>query len=188
MERLARRLRWERTGAGVRVEVPARRSWQAVVATVLFAGWTGIPCVFLYRTTEESRGNVFLFALTCLGMGALGTCAAVAWTVWTWAGESVVALDPRELRIERRVAGFGLDARRFSNAEISGLRFIPAAYIWAFRTDADPATTRMEFKTGRKTVRFARGITEREAVGLVDCLAGVYRFPVEGAAGGVEGR
>jgi len=49
--------------------------------------------------------------------------------------------------------------------------------MWLFRTDTDPNTSKIQIQVKNKTVRFARGITEREACALFERMEEIYKFP-----------
>jgi len=166
-------------GGGIRVEIPAHFSWLTAPAVIFMAAWTAIPTAWLYRTDLGSEETLFRFALIYAALGAVGFCVAAGWAVWTLTGRTVVSLDLSELKIQRSVAGIALDTGTFANSDVSSIRWIPPTLIWAFRTDTDPGTTKMQFAAKGKTIRFACGITEREACALIDGMLEVYKFPKE---------
>lgn len=117
-----------------------------------------------------------LGVLSAVAVG-VGACFMAAWILWNFTGRTIVSINQSELKIQRRVLGFEWDTRRFATSDIRNLRYLPPTEIWAFRTDTDPNTSKIQFQTKNKTVRFARGITEREACALFDRLETIYKFP-----------
>jgi extradiol dioxygenase family protein len=100
-----------------------------------------------------------------------------AWVSWSFTGRTIVSVNQNEMNIQRRVLGFEWDTRRFATFEIRNLRYLPPTEIWTFRTDTDPNASKVQFQVKNKTVRFAGGITEREACALFDCLETICKFP-----------
>ena len=116
-------------------------------------------------------------AWTSIAITAVLTCIFVCWLLWGMTGKTILTIDPLELKLERRVIGIEWDTRRFATCDVKNLRYIPPTEIWAFRTDTDPATSKLQFRAKGKTIRFARGITEKEAGALYDRMIEVYKIP-----------
>ena len=178
LEKLAGRLRWERTGQGIRIVIPARQDWWIVplaifLTAIAWVDWT--DWFFLHNSLPDSSFS----KLAWLGIAtsAVLACIFVCWFLWGMTGKTILAMDPFELKLERRVIGIEWDIRKFSTYDVKNLRYIPPAYIWAFRTDTDPTTSKIQFQAKSKTIRFARGITEREACLLFDKMDETYKFP-----------
>ena len=178
LQKLAGRLTWERTGSGgIRVEIPTQFDWWAIPAAIFAAAWTAIPGVWLYQNNLGSEERLTRFAWTCAAVGAIGVCAALGWVMWTCTGKTIVNLDFCTLKIQRRIAGLELDTRSFVNSDVRNLRHIPPSYTWAFRTDTDPSTTKIQFEVKGSKIGFGRGTTERESCALIDRMIEIYSFP-----------
>jgi|SRR5580692_4001038 hypothetical protein len=175
IEKLAGRLKWERADQGIRVVIPARWGWLAISAAAAVVGAT-IEAMQLEWMIPSDEA---LFRLGVLGavVVALGVCAAVAWISWSFTGKTVVTINQNEMRIQRRVLGIEWDTRRFATCDVRNLRYLPPTEIRAFRTDTDPNTSKIQFQAKNRTVRFASGITEREACALFDRMQEIYKFP-----------
>lgn len=177
LEKLAGRLQWERSDRGMRIEIPARWGWQAIFAAVLLAGgalaasqveWT-IP-------SDEARFRLGVLSAVVVGVGV---CFTVAWISWSFTGKTIVSVNQNEMKIQRKVLGIEWDTSRFATFEVQNLRYMPPTEIWAFRTDTDPNTSKIQFRAKNKTVRFASGIIEREACALLDRLKEICKFPMD---------
>ncbi len=174
-EKMAGRLTWEGTGAGIRVEIPARRNWQAVGFAVLLCGWTVLSGIL--NASVLPGDNLSTFGWICFLAGIVGLCVVVPWVLWDFTGRAQLVLTASEMTIKRRVVGIEWDTRSFRTLDVRGLRYFAPREIWAFRTDTDPATSKIQFRAAGKTYVLARGITEREAASLVDRMKDVYDFP-----------
>ena len=172
LEKRAGRLKWEQADQGVRVVIPARWGWLAVIAVAGLTP-TDITVWWLERTTAPDEVS-FKLGLLCAVTLAVGVCAAMVWILWGCTGRTMVTVNPHEIIIQRRIAGVEWDTRRFATSDVRGLRYIPPAEMWAFRTDTDPNTSKIQFQAKKKTIRFARGITEREACALFDRMQEIY--------------
>jgi hypothetical protein len=174
LEKLAGRLKRERTGLGIRVVIPARLDWWIVPVALFATAIVGVDCFYLSNLPE---GGFSLLVWICIAIIAAGDCVFMYWFLWSITGKMILAMDPFELQLERRVLGIVCDTRKFATCDVKNLRYIPPVYIYAFRTDTNPATSKIQFQAKGKTIRFARGITEREACALFDTMMGVYKIP-----------
>jgi hypothetical protein len=175
LERLAGRLKWEHADQGIRVVIPARWGWLAISAA---AGVVGaiIESMQLEWMTPSDEARFRLGVISAV-IVAVGVCIVAGWISWSFTGRTIVAINQNEVRIQRRVLGVEWDMRRFATCDVRNLRYLPPTEIWAFRTDTDPNTSKVQFRAKKKTIRFARGITEREACALFDRMQEIYKFP-----------
>jgi hypothetical protein len=181
LNKLAGRLKWEKTGLGIHVVIPARLDWW-IVPTALFAtAVVGVDCFYLFNNLPEVGLSPIVWI--CLAIITTGGCVFLYWFLWSITGKTILSMDPYELKLERRVIGIVCDTRRFATFDVKNLRYIPPVYIYAFRTDTNPATSKIQFQAKGKTIRFARGITEREACALFDTMMGIYKFPKDDEPG-----
>lgn len=178
LNKLSGRLKWVRTGLGIRIVIPARRDWWIVPFAMFWTTAAGVDWFYLLDATPN-RGLSPLVWI-CIAIITAGGCVFVCFLLWGITGRTILAMDPFELKLERRVIGIEWDTRKFATYDVKNLRYIPPEYIWAFRTDTDPTTSKIEFQAKGKTIRFARGITEREACALFDRMMGVYKIPKDG--------
>jgi hypothetical protein len=172
---LAGRLKWESLDQGVRIEIPARWGWRAIFsAVILIGGALSASEIEWTLPSDEARFRLGVLSAAVVG---LGVCLMLAWIFWSFTGRTVVSINQNELKIQHKVLGFEWDTRRFANFEVRNLTYLPPTEIWAFRTDTDPNTSKIQFQAKNKTIRFAGGITEREACALFDRLETICKFP-----------
>jgi|ERR1017187_6448852 hypothetical protein len=177
LEKLAGRLKWKRSDQGIRIEIPARWGWQAIFAAVLLAGGALEASQLEWAIpSDEARFRIGILSAVVVGVGV---CFMVAWNSWSFAGRTIVSVNQSEIKVQRKVLGIEWDTRRFATLDVRNLRYLPPTEIWAFRTDTDPDTSRIQFLVKNKTVRFASGITEREACAMFDRLEEICRFPTD---------
>jgi hypothetical protein len=175
LETLAGRLKWERTGLGIRVVIPARLDWWIVPAALFATAVIGVDCFYLFNNLPDVGLSPLVWI--CIVIVLIGGVVFICWFLWSVAGKTILAMDPFELKLEHQVIGIECDSRRFATYDVKCLRYIPPVYIYAFQTDTNPATSKIQFQAKGKTIRFARGITEREACALFDRMMEIYKFP-----------
>jgi hypothetical protein len=176
LERLAGRLKWEHSDLGLRIEIPARWSLQAIFAA-LVVGVAALGASELQWDipSNEARLAVGVFSIIIVAVGA---CVVTAWLCWSLTGRTIVTISQSELRLQHRILGIQWDTRRFPTSDIHNLRYLPPTEIWAApRTDTDPNTSKIQFQAKNKRIKFASGITEREACALFDRMQEIYKFP-----------
>jgi hypothetical protein len=185
LQKLSGKLTWESAGSGIRVEIPARRNLQSVVAFILMLLWTMLAWFSVGSVPADS--NLSIFAWVCLATGAAGSCFAVGWLLWSMTGRTVLTFDLMALSIRRSIAGIVSGTDSFATQDLYDLRYVPPAYIWAFRTDTDPKTSRVQFRVAGKTYTIVRGLTEREECALIDRMLEIHAIP-KGPAFGSAGK
>jgi len=173
MQRLAGRLQFEHTADGVRIKIPARGSWQAILALVLLAAWTALAIA--YRGAIPSNDQASSFAWFNLAFSIAGLLFVAGMLLWSFTGRSIVTITPSEIWLERRVVGLPWDSRTFRADLVGGLRYIPPSCLYKY-APSDHYPSKMELSSGNKLYRFARGITEREACALVDQANSIVKF------------
>jgi len=176
LDTLAGRLTWEQTGQGIRVEIPARKSWSILILVLWLILWCGAGWLFLYKThNAQTYSHAQLFWLVVWSVVVLRTIAAVLWTLY---GSTMLILDTNQLQIANRIMGLQLSVRSFANADVRGLRFVPS--IMRARTVRPSG---IWFLENNKLRQFAPAITETEALALIDKMLQVYKFPIDSAWG-----
>jgi hypothetical protein len=173
LETLAGRLKWERTGQGIRVEIPpcARIMLMRMFWLILWCGAWGLFLYKVYHTNIDS--NIQLFGLVLCAAVAVRIIAAIFWSL---AGKTTLILDGNQLQIANHIMGLKLNKQTYANADVRGLRFVPST---------------MRASTGRpggiwfiennKLRQFDLAITETEAMALIDKMLQVYKFPIDSA-------
>jgi hypothetical protein len=179
LEKLAGRLKWEHSGQGIRIEIPAQWGWQilfinAPLEILLIAG-IALAVSEIGWPLPVGDDRLIFGILSAVVLGAIA-CLAAAWLAWSFTGRTIVTADQNEMKIQRKVLGVEWDTRRFATFEVRGLRWLPPTEIWAFRTDTDPNTSKIKFQVRNKTIKFARGISEREACALIGRMEEICNF------------
>ena len=188
LEKLAGRLKWERTPLGMLVAIPVRRSMTAALYGPLVAIWLIYAWVHFWHllAAPHSGGSAFTLQMIALGIYAVGLCYFVCWLLWIFTGETVLTLVPSELKIQRRVIGIKFASLSFPTHHVRNLRYNPPTRFWALGGYIDPKTSNMQFRADDATHRFARGITEAEASALTLHMLKIYKFPSSKVPGLVD--
>ena len=174
LEKLAGRLKWEHFGQGVRIVIPARWGVQAILIAVLLT--CAVIAALLVGWHLPADNDRLILGIASAAVVGAALCWAAAWLAWSFTGRTIVTADHNELKIQRKVLGVEWDTRRFATFEIRGLRWMPPTEISFILTDTDPGTSGIKFHVQNKTIKFASGITEREACALIGRLDEVCNF------------
>ncbi len=166
----------EPSADGVRVVIPTRRNWVAIVflcawlvgwylgersalLALLGPSWSGMPA----KHAAPAFLSVWLLLWTCAGVAVVTSILAQL------TGREIITANPLSLSRRFEVLGFGI-TRSYTLSEIRDLRAT---------TDINPHYSRQRalfswsgagaiaFDYGARTVRFAPGIDEAEAKMLV---------------------
>jgi len=176
-ETLAGRVRFERSGSGIHVEIPTRKDWTAILAVTVVATWSieGFS-ILLSRVVADSQTNAgqWLAMLGFLGVGLL----SLIWLGWSFVGKSRLDLDPAEFKLTRQVLGIHLDTRLFRTTEVRNLRYLPCSEFRIFKGFIPGIFC---FEAGDKTHKFGSGVTDIEAFALINEILEVHEFPLDRA-------
>ncbi|MGA3262747.1 MAG: hypothetical protein ABSC47_01730 [Terracidiphilus sp.] len=169
LDTLAGRLTWERTGQGMRVEIPARRSGTIVISVLWLVLWCGGGWLML--TTLHPGRALSHPQLLWLAGWAAGVFFMTASILWSLAGKTTLALDPWNLQIAHQVMGLQLNMRSYANADVRNLRFVPAMI-----RGRSTIPSGIWFEENGRTRRFATAVAETEASALIGKMLQVYKF------------
>ncbi|MGO9316638.1 MAG: hypothetical protein ACLPXT_10145 [Terracidiphilus sp.] len=170
-ETLAGRLTWEPTGEGIRVDIPARRSWTIVINFLWLILWCGFGWLALNKIHEGHHAATPIPLIWQVGWAA-GVVFMTARILWSLTGTTTLELNSYQLRISRQMMGMQLGTRSYANADVRNLRFIPNMI-----RGRSNLPSHIEFEEKDKTRSFAWGVSETEAVALIDKMMEVYKFP-----------
>ncbi len=174
LEPLAGRLTWEKTGEGIRVEIPERKSWTILTFVLWIILWCGAGWLLIYKThNAQDHSQAQMFWLVIWIAIVLQPIAAVLWTLY---GSTLLILDTNRLQIAKRIMGLRLSVRNFANADVRSLRFVPS--IMRVITTSPSG---IWFLENNKLRQFAPAIAEIEALALIDKMLQVYKFPIDSA-------
>jgi len=181
-EKLAGRLEWERTGVGIRIEIPSQAGWLAVFFGFWLTVWSATGWFFAARiSTAENPENVpLIFAVAW----ALAWVLILIAIIVCLAGRTTLTLDQSEMAIQRRVLRMEWDRRRFATKDVLNLRYIPSFSLrgWEGTTYSTyTSASQIRFEADGKTRKFASGISDIEAFALIDRMLEVYNFPKDRA-------
>ena len=173
LETLVGRLKWERTGDGIRVVIPACARIMLIHMFWLIL-WCCVWGLFLYRVHDKNIDSYFqLFWLVLCAAVSIQLIAAIFWSL---AGKTTLILDRNQLQIASQIMGLQLDKQTYANADVRGLRFVPSMMraltgrpggIW--------------FVENNKLRQLDLAISENEAMALIDKMLQIYKFPIDRA-------
>ncbi|MDR3774988.1 MAG: hypothetical protein P4L26_16660 [Terracidiphilus sp.] len=179
LEILEGRVVWEKTEHGIRMRIPARRGPFKAVFGPLVAIWLVLEIV---RSRHQSvrpfpEDTEFMLQMIAMAIYVVAFFYFVAWLVWTLTGDTLLALDSSELRIQTRVLGIDLTTHAFPADQVSRLRFVPPFRKSDYWSVLNRDSSSIEFEAANKPHTFAKGVTETEARALIDKMLQVYQFP-----------
>jgi hypothetical protein len=167
LEKLAGRLKWERTGDGIRVLIPAWAPW-----LVTFNGvWLYMVPLTTVQAFDKLRG---ITGSESSAPAWIGLLLCVTWFTMIFTARQVLTLNPAEMTIQVRLFGIGVRERTRATSRLRNLRFVPSGFGDFASMNA---MSRIEIDRDFKTRKFAFGITEGEAETLIEKMMEVYKFP-----------
>ena len=102
----------------------------------------------------------------------IGLSFFVFWIALFRTHRSVLTLTPAEMRVEKRLLGFGFRTKCFVPSQLSDLRFVPSQYSISIEDQSC-----VQFRVGKGIRSFGVGIGEEEADALIAKMLEVYSFP-----------
>ena len=177
-EMLVGRLEWEKSERGMAVKIPARRG----SAFMLFGPLVGVWLLFssfqfITATGSNSPADKSDLGLTLMAGFVVSMIILLAWAAWAFTSDTLVSLNETQFKIQRRVLGIELVTHNFNATDVHNFKFVPPGKFWASRGVTDIRTAKIEFQVKYKAVFFAEGITEQEALVLIDQMYEVFKFP-----------
>lgn len=170
-ENLAGRLTWEPTGDGIRVEIPARRSWTMLIQFLWLIVWCGAGWLALTRLHEGHQATTHI-PLIWLAGWAVGVVFVTASILWSLSGSTTLEVNSYQLRITRQMMGLQMGTRSCANAEVRDLRFVPNMI-----RGRSNIPSHIEFEEKGRTRSFGTALAEAEALALFNKMDQTYKFP-----------
>jgi hypothetical protein len=176
LEKLAGRLKWEKTGPSIRVEIPAGRDWVTLI------GGFGLAIFALFSLCVALLSLTIDIPTTTKWMCALGLvaleCLALSVLIWNFKGKTLVELNPAQMKIVRHALGVEWNKRSFATRDLRNLEYLPSS---GFRISRYYIPGVIRFEANDKTCNFASGISDIEAFALIDRMLDVYEVPKDRA-------
>jgi hypothetical protein len=159
-------------GIFLQIIIPSKKD---IFLILFLCGWFGfwsIPETDIIKELiqETQRQGFELFPFFWLMGWTVGGVMVLWVIIWFVAGKEIITLSPLTIRIERKAYGVGLskeyslsEARNF-RIRMGGESIYSGLEAWGFGGE------RLAFDYELKTVKFASGIDEEEAVYLLDVL------------------
>jgi hypothetical protein len=177
----------EETPDGLRITIPAPRSWLVVgfmsiwLCAWLFGAGAVIWSLFGQSGAIPETGP---FILLWLAGWALGGGFIALRILWMAFGREVVAVSPSVLRLRREIFGIGR-SREFDFTQVRNLRMAPQPVAppaygsgYGYRYGGGRALFAggvIAFDYGSRTFRFGSGVDEAEAAQLVATIQERFR-------------
>ncbi len=179
LEELAGRLNWERTSRGILIAIPGRRNAMVALYAPLVVIWLAFASIHYSHLLGPDRatGSEFTFQLIAIAIYAVGFCFFVCWLAWALTGDTIVTLDPDEIKIQRRVIGIDVSTLSFPTRDVSKLKYIAHTRSWGDQDVVDPRSSKIQFEAGGKVHTMAWGVTESEATAAIEQMYTISRFP-----------
>jgi hypothetical protein len=175
LETLAGRLKWERNGDGIRVELPAPLDRPHVLwAIVQSLSW--LFFVYLIVSFENLISDGFHKNL--IYWWFFPTFAPLYVALWIWKlleRRTILTLTPGEMTLNRGIRETSRNTRVFANGRLHNLCYCASRNA--------PTAEREEVKNcllldvEYRTISIMSGITEEEATILIGKMMEVYKFP-----------
>jgi hypothetical protein len=179
LETLAGRLDWERVDQNIRVQIPVRPGALGVIYGSLIVAWLLIAALRngIVLASPHAKGTEFTLQMIAMGIYIIGFLYFLWWLAWTFTGETVVFMDPKELKIQRRILGIDLVTRSFRTHQVDRMRYVPPSKKGANQFFYDPTSGTIQFRAQNATHSFGKGIVEGEANALIEQMLKIYAFP-----------
>lgn len=156
------------------VEIPARKNWAMIIFLCIWlCGWVLGECFGAGMVCSLNEGFINVFALVWLCGWTLGGVMVFRKILWSIKGREIIIAGDNKLTIKRDMDLF-FRPKTYDLNEVKNMRVQDvyiATRIWGRRDMGllDAAGNGIiRFDYGFKTVKFAAGIDEAEAIYLVD--------------------
>ncbi|MGA2350485.1 MAG: hypothetical protein ABSF70_08650 [Terracidiphilus sp.] len=181
LETLAGKLKWERTGNGIRVELPAQLTWPNVSRRV--GSWLFTWAIYFALITlmDGFRGRPVSWRVALIGAPFYAACGI--WDVLRL--RTVLTLNPDEMTINQAFFQKNWTKRIYATRRLDNLRYC--------KSRLQRTAERREVKNSllcdveHQTIGLFDGVDEEEADALIAKMMEVFPFPkylsIESATG-----
>jgi hypothetical protein len=179
LARLEGRLTWERAGNSIRVAIPVRRGRLMLFYGPLVIIWLIIASIRYWHvlSSPHAQDPEFTLQMIAIGIYVVGFLYFLWWITWSFTGETMVILNPIELKIQQRIIGIDISTKTFRNEEVARVIYVPPAKSPTNQSVIDPTSGKITFRAKNTTHAFAKGILEIEASVLIEQMLQIYGFP-----------
>jgi hypothetical protein len=167
LNKLAGRLKWERTDDGIRVVIPVRTPWLLALLGTWFYTLPSFAAEIFGRTRDINHHGSF-------AQEWIGLCIVVVWFTMIFTAKHVLILNSAEMTIQVRLFGIGMRSRTVATSRFHNLRYT-ASELGAYVNVNE--MSRIQIDRDSKTRNFAFGIKKQEADALIGKMMEVYSFP-----------
>jgi hypothetical protein len=171
LEILAGRLKWERTGDGIRVVIPTRFNWLVTRDKLFYAFITmlGFCVTFIVLSIVDGK-PVQWGIILCFALGYLSSVIVLMLT-----DRTIMSLNKNMMTIQYRSCGIVRRKKKYLTELVYDLRFADSSHRAKIRNVY--RQNEIQFGEEYVTQSFAFGITEQEADALIEKMMEVYKFP-----------
>jgi hypothetical protein len=172
------RLNWVRTSRGIQIGIPGRRSGAVALYAPLIVIWAVLATIHYWHLLGPDRptGREFTLQLIAIALYAVGFCFFVCWLAWALTSDTLLTLDPTELKIQRRVMGIEVTTRCFQPGDARRLRYVPPIRARRDKNSINPTSSKLVFQVHGKVYIIASGVTEHEAGAIIGWMQSVHTF------------
>ncbi len=168
LQKLAGRIQSEPTATGIHIEIAAPGGWFIPLLLIWLAGWTYGGYMLVPFAIGSHKVPVYIL----LAGWTAGEIYMPPYLLWSLFGHTTVLLEPPALSIDNTILGYNFRRRSFSTTDIRNLRYQPPV-----RAARSYRPSYLSFESAGKTVRFASGLTDAEALGLITKMREIVPFP-----------
>jgi hypothetical protein len=178
-EKLEGRVKWEKTDRGMRIAIPVRRGPFEAIYGPLVVIWLIVATIRYWKLLAGPHPEDINFTLQMVAIGIYVTGFAyfLGWLAWTITGETLITMNPPEVKIQTRIFGIELNSRTFQTNQINRMRFVPPSRLITQRSIINPNSSTIRFEANKKSESFAKGVSEDEARAVIDRMLQIYEFP-----------
>ncbi len=165
---LAGRLRWERTGEGIRVIIPSRFDIGPLGDTILIAAIPVLVVDVVARMDKDWRG----WGWEQLTLALLAV--AVLRLITLFADQTVLTLNPAWMTFRRGPFGLNWKKSSFATRRLHNLRSVPSTSDWTGIKLQGRET--VQFDEGDDTCDLVKQLSRGEAAALIEKMLEVHPF------------
>ncbi len=171
LEKLEGRLKWERTGQGIRVELPAPLDWPNIRLTAF--QWVFMWFLIHLAIWIQDRFHETLFDIWLSLISLAFFLAGGIWAILR--RRTILTLTPNEMTLNYGILEIGLNRRVFANSRLHDLYY---SRPWKGPAgERQPGKIYLRGGVGNRIITIMSGVTEEEATTLIERMMAIYKFP-----------